>query len=117
MKSSQRATAMACVNKAPIEVRTASTEKGSAQSSIRISPPAPTASPVLRMVPRVPGSRSACATIQSGAACRAGVDRAKAAGARLRFLLAADFVKDVLAGLDRLAPGSLDRLDQRRDQF
>ena len=48
MNSAQRAAAISCVNTAPIEARTASTEKGSAQSSIRISPPAPTASPVLQ---------------------------------------------------------------------
>jgi hypothetical protein len=55
---------------APIDARTASTEKGSALSSIRISPPAPVASPVRRMVPMLPGSRSAWVTIHSGAAAR-----------------------------------------------
>ena len=50
--------------------RTASTEKGSVQSSIRIKPPAPTASPVRRIVPRLPGSRSRSATIQRSAELR-----------------------------------------------
>ena len=47
--------------------RTASALNGSAQSSTRISPPAPTASQVRSIVPRLPGSRSACATSHSGA--------------------------------------------------
>ncbi|VWX52310.1 hypothetical protein NOVOSPHI9U_40756 [Novosphingobium sp. 9U] len=58
------------VKMAPMLARTASTENGSAQSSIRMRPPAPTASPVRSMVPRLPGSRSACATSQIGAAAR-----------------------------------------------
>ena len=70
MKTSQRAVAICCVNTAPIDARTASTEKGSAQSSIRISPPAPTASPVRRMVPMLPGSRRAWAQIHKGEALR-----------------------------------------------
>ena len=52
-----RRRATACVKIAPMDARTASTEKGSAQSSIRIRPPAPTASPVRRIVPILPGSR------------------------------------------------------------
>ena len=54
----------------PIDARTASTDQGSALSSTRISPPAPVASPVLRIVPMFPGSRSACATIHRGEADR-----------------------------------------------
>ena len=49
---------------APMLARTASTEKGSTHSPIRINPPAPIASPVRRIVPRLPGSRSRSATSQ-----------------------------------------------------
>ena len=70
MKSSHRVCTTCCVNTAPMLARTASTENGSAQSSSRISPPAPTASPVRSIVPRLPGSRSAWATSQIGARAR-----------------------------------------------
>ena len=70
MNSSQRACTTRCVKMAPMLARTASTLNGSTQSSSRMSPPAPTASPVRSMVPRLPGSRMACATSQMGAALR-----------------------------------------------
>src|SRR6478609_479337 len=70
MNSLHGACAIAWVNTAPMLARTASALNGSAQSSTRISPPAPTASPVRSIVPRLPGSRRACATSQIGAAER-----------------------------------------------
>ena len=45
-----------------------------------------------------------------------GVERAEDADHRLRIVLAADLVEDVLAGLDRLAARRLGRLDQRLQQ-
>ncbi len=48
--------------------RTASTEKGSQQSPTRITPPQPAESAVRTMVPRLPGSRTACRATQQGAA-------------------------------------------------
>ena len=107
---------MAWVKTAPIEARTASTENGSALSSTRISPPAPTASPVLRMVPILPGSRSAWATIQMGAwsrSIRSSAVSGDAIGAeqQLRIVLAAHLGEDVGAGLDRFAAGGLGRGD------
>ena len=112
-KSGQRATAMSCVNTAPIDARTASTEKGSAQSSIRISPPAPAASPVLRIVPNCldraapapdPERRHRRSILQRG---RRAADKRQAA---LRMSLPLNLLEDVSGRFDRFAA----RLFRRR---
>jgi hypothetical protein len=87
-----------------MEARTASTENGSALSSTRISPPAPAASPVLRIVPILPGSRSAWATIHSGAAERS---IRSSAEQHLRIVLAGHLRQDLGTGFDRFASRGL----------
>ena len=57
---------MPTLNTAPIDARTASTEKGSVQSSMRMIPVAPVASAVRIMVPRLPGSRTRSSAIHNG---------------------------------------------------
>ncbi|MNT89414.1 hypothetical protein D3C72_2301320 [compost metagenome] len=67
-KSSLVALLMVTAKTEPMVARTASTEKGSTQSPIRMTPPQPAESAVRMMVPRLPGSRTCSSATQQGLA-------------------------------------------------
>jgi hypothetical protein len=66
--SSRVALVMPTAKTEPMVARTASTENGSTQSPIRMTPPQPAESAVLMMVPRLPGSRTCSSATQHGLA-------------------------------------------------